>query len=292
VWTWLGLTSPITTATNPTNGCGVSQSGESDSSAVGSGTIPALYRGAAEPFVSAVEAGRPLRPQHWGLADVLISIALSLIVPSIVVGLELAAGAPKNGTLVILSSLITPWVGFGLWPWQCARTRGNGIRIDLGWSFTRDDLGWGIIGAVAALGLGSAVAAITEHFAGPFDSAAGDAISSAQVPRAVVFLFGVLAVVGAPLMEELCFRGLTFASFARFSEQRGWPPIPVATIASAALFAAVHLEPIRFPLLFTIGLVLSYLRARTGRVGASVLAHGLNNLVPVIGLLTGTVWLG
>ena len=270
----------------------MSQSGESDSGAVESGIVPALYRGAAQTYVDAVEAGSRLRPQHWGLTDVVIGIALSVIVPSLIVGLELAAGAPKNGTLVILSSLVSPWIGFGLWPWIAARHRGNGVRIDLGLTFTRADIRWGAIGGAAALGVGSLVAAITEHFAGPFDSAAGDAISSAHVPRLVVFLFGLLAVVGAPFMEELFFRGLTFTSVARLSEHRRWPPIPVATIASAALFAAIHLEPIRFPLLFAIGLVLSWLRAKTGRVGASVIAHGVNNLIPVIGLVTGTVWLG
>jgi membrane protease YdiL (CAAX protease family) len=136
------------------------------------------------------------------------------------------------------------------------------------------------------------VALITEHFTGPFDSAAGSAISNAHVPRLVVILFAVLAVAGAPFMEELCFRGLTFTALARFSEQHGWPPIPVASAVSAALFAAIHLEPIRFPLLLSIGLVLSVVRARTGRIGPTILAHGINNLIPVIGLLTGTVLIG
>ena len=266
--------------------------GESDSSAVESMEFPALYRGAAAPYVEAVEAGHRLREQLWGMPDAIIAIALSIIVPSVIVGVELASGAPRNGTVVILSGLITPWVGFGLWPWIATRRRGNGPRLDVGLAFIRDDIRWGVLGGAACLTLGSLVALITEHFTGPFDSAAGDAITSANVPRWVVFLFAFLAVFGAPFMEELCFRGLTFTAMAKFSEQRGWPPIPIATVISAAAFAAIHLEPIRFPLLLTIGLVLSFLRAKTGRVGASMLAHGINNLIPVIGLLTGAVWFG
>ena len=130
----------------------------------------------------------------------------------------------------------------------------------------------------------------SEHFTGPFDSAAGSAISNANVPRWVVVVFAILAVAGAPFMEELCFRGLTFTALAKFSEQRGWSPIPVASVVSAALFDAVHLEPIRFPLLLSIGLVLSVVRAKTGRIGPTILAHGINNLIPVIGLLTGTIF--
>jgi membrane protease YdiL (CAAX protease family) len=57
-------------------------------------------------------------------------------------------------------------------------------------------------------------------------------------------------------------------------------------VVSAALFAAIHLEPVRFPLLLTIGLELSWLRARTGRVGASIVAHSFNNLYDVL-LLVG-----
>ena len=268
----------------------MSQMGESDSSAVEGMEFPALYRGAAAPYVVAVEAGDRLRRQLWGMPDVVIAIALSIVVPSVIVGFELASGLPKNGAAVILSGLITPWFGFGLWPWIATRRRGNGPRLDLGLAFTRDDIGWGVLGGATSLALGSLVAVVTEHFTGPFDSAAGDAITSANVPHWVVYLFAVLAVFGAPFMEELCFRGLTFASLAKFSEQRGWPPVPIATVLSAALFAAIHLEPVRFPLLFTIGLVLSFLRAKTGRVGASMLAHGINNLIPVIGLLTGAVW--
>ena len=270
----------------------MSQPVQPDDSAVGPGEFPQLYHGAASPFVDAVEAGESLRPQHWGLADVLVALLLSLLIPSVVVGLLLAAGAPKTGTAVILGSLLSPWVGFGLWPYLATKRRGNGPRLDLGLAFRRDDLRWGVIGGLAALAVGSVVALITEHFTGPFDSAAGDAISNAHVPRWVVVVFAILAVIGAPFMEELCFRGLTFAALAKYSSQHRWPPIPVAGIVSAVLFAAVHLEPVRFPLLLSIGLVLSFVRARTGRIGPTIMAHGINNLIPVIGLLTGTVFIG
>jgi len=65
--------------------------------------------------------------------------------------------------------------------------------------------------------------------------------------------------------------------------------VPWATIGSALLFALVHVEPVRIPVLLTIGLVLSLLRARTGRIGASVIAHSMNNLVAVAGMLIGIV---
>ena len=97
--------------------------------------------------------------------------------------------------------------------------------------------------------------------------------------------------MGAPIFEELCFRGLAFAAIAKATSNAGLPAVPWATIGSALLFALVHVEPVRIPVLLTIGLVLSVLRARTGRVGASIIAHSINNLVAVASLLTGVVFL-
>ena len=64
--------------------------------------------------------------------------------------------------------------------------------------------------------------------------------------------------------------------------------MPWATIGSALLFTLIHLEPVRIPVLLTIGLVLSLLRARTGRVGASVIAHCFNNFWGVLAILSAT----
>ena len=119
-----------------------------DSAAVEGEGNPVLYRGAAATFVDAIKSGVFLRPQLWGLADVLVALLLSLLIPSVVVGVLLAVGAPKTGTIVILASLISPWVGFGLWPAFATRRQGNGPRIDLGLTFTRDDLRWGILRAL------------------------------------------------------------------------------------------------------------------------------------------------
>ena len=59
------------------------------------------------------------------------------------------------------------------------------------------------------------------------------AVAEADVPRVVVYLFALCALVGAPLFEELCFRGLAFAAAARWAHARGLPAVPWATISSA-----------------------------------------------------------
>lgn len=248
----------------------------------------APYPGAPVTYAEAQAAGVELRAPRWGLADVAIAILLTVFVPILVLGTLLSLGVPRDGTAILLGSAALPWVGFGLWPWLTTKLQGNGARIDLGFAFRRSDLWWGLGGGLACIVLGSIAAAIVQYFFGEFDSAAGKLVTDADVPRWAIVLFALGALVGAPLFEELCFRGLAFAATARWAFARGLPAVPWATIASAVLFALVHFEPVRIPVLLVIGLVLSWLRARTGRVGASVVAHAANNLVGVIGILTLT----
>jgi len=248
----------------------------------------APYPGAPVAYVEALAEGRPLRAPRWGLPDVLIAILIALVVPSLVLGAVISAGVARNGGLVLLLSLMLPWLGFGLWPIVTTRLQGNGPILDLGLSVRPIDVIWGIGGGVACFVLGTLVAWVTEHFVGSFDSAAGDALAGADVSRWVVWAFAACALIGAPLFEELCFRGLAFAAIAKTIARRGLPAVPFATVGSALLFALVHIEPVRIPVLLVIGLVLSVLRARTGRIGASVIAHSLNNLVAVLGLLTAS----
>lgn len=259
------------------------------SPAAGPGVTGAPYPGAPVTYVEALAAGRPLREPRWGMVDVVVAIMLALLVPVVVLGALLAAGASRDGAAILLASLVSPWVGFGLWPVLTTRLQGNGPRLDLGLSLRRSDWLWGLAGGAACFLLGTVAADLTQRVFGNFDSAAGDALANAHVARWVVYAFALCALVGAPLFEELCFRGLVFAAVARTASRRGLPAVPWATVGSALLFALVHLEPVRIPVLLTIGLVLSVLRARTGRVGAGIVAHSLNNLVAVVGILASTV---
>ena len=245
----------------------------------------APYPGAPVTYAEAQAAGVPLRRMRWGMADVLIALLLALIVPTLILGAMFAAGLPSNGAAILLGSAVLPWIGFGLWPWLTTRLQGNGARIDLGFAFKPIDLAWGALGGALCLVLGTVAAEITQRLVGDFGSAAGDAVSNADVADWVIIAFALAALIGAPLFEELCFRGLAFAAVARWTSARGLPAVPWATVVSALLFTLIHFEPVRFGVLLVIGLVLSWLRARTGRVGASVIAHALNNLWGVLGIL-------
>jgi len=250
----------------------------------------APYPGAPVTYAQARDAGVELRAQRWGLADIAIAMLLSLFAPILVLGLAQAVGASPGTPVWLVLAITSPWIGFGLWPWLTTRLQGNGARIDLGVAFRWSDLGWGLLGGVACWVLASLVAGLTQRFFGDFSSSAADAIVESDGSKVVTALVLVVVVTLGPFFEELCFRGLAFAAVAKSSAARGLPAVPVATIVSALLFTLIHFEVVRIGVLLTIGLVLGVLRARTGRIGASVVAHGVNNLVAVVGIVQVIDW--
>jgi hypothetical protein len=94
---------------------------------------------------------------------------------------------------------------------------------------------------------------------------------------AAVLAVSVLCVA-APVAEELFFRGLVHGSLRRFG-------VPLATVASAAIFAAVHFVPAAFPVLFVVGAILAILYERTGSLIPGIVVHALINSLATLGAL-------
>jgi membrane protease YdiL (CAAX protease family) len=100
-------------------------------------------------------------------------------------------------------------------------------------------------------------------------------------------LYVLLAIVVAPLTEELLFRAGLFRYF------RGRFPRWIALWLPALVFGAMHLT--RAPLaslsalapLVVLGVILSLAYERTGRIGTAIVAHSLFNLITVCGVLLG-----
>ncbi len=93
-------------------------------------------------------------------------------------------------------------------------------------------------------------------------------------------LLALVAVLLAPPCEEIAFRGYVQTSLAL----RRSPA--AAVLGAAALFAIVHLDPIRFPAVLLLGLVFGWLTWRAGSVWPAVAAHAVNN-----GITSGIVLL-
>lgn len=88
---------------------------------------------------------------------------------------------------------------------------------------------------------------------------------------ALVVLLALVVVVGAPLVEELMYRGLLQRSLmARIG-------IIPGLLAGAVWFALVHPSPVEYPGLLIAGLVFGGFVAATGRLGGAIVAHAAFN---------------
>ena len=221
-------------------------------------------------------------PPRWGIFDFVITIVLTLVFVVIAtVALEIL-NAPF--ATVVIAGSIASWLGLAGWPILIARMRGNGARIDYNIRFSRSDIRWGVVGGAVGLGLAGIAAAITALVFGDFNSAAGVAAEqlTAESGPLVWIIFGLLLMIGAPIAEELAFRGLLFGALAK----RGIRPTWIIIITALA-FALFHFEPQRMLVLFVAGLTFGFVRYRTGSTGAAMIAHGVNNAPAAVYVMLG-----
>jgi len=225
----------------------------------------------------------------WGLLDVL-AVLLMFFTWALVGRLTVGVLPPGMRTWAV--SLVTGVAGlamsaavllllnrqYGLWP------RDVGLR----WNHWRRDL-------LLAGGLLLVVLAVRSPLAGLFQYLhrlvgepvkAQQAVSLMQEERSPwrLAVMIVVAVVVAPLWEEILFRGFLQPFLTRRTGV--WP----ALVLTAILFSLIHDVPgsrfLMWPVtLFPLALALGYAYHRTQRLSASILLHVLHNLIPVVLLL-------
>ncbi|MDH3299591.1 MAG: CPBP family intramembrane metalloprotease [Acidimicrobiia bacterium] len=251
----------------------------------------------APPPGAPAPTGRPARyrPQRpwWGFGDVLLGVPffLALSIVGFVVGLALTgvdglldmadSGDMSALPLGILAfSLLFQQLGQGLWPIIVSRWKGLGPAADWRIAAKPRDLGIGV--GIAALGLvGAGVAGIvTTRLVGLTDEAAADNTQFLREASGTPWLAAILfaAVIGAPITEELFFRGLTL----RAVEKRlgsTW-----AVVLSAVIFTLPHFTSpdlrgtaVLFSSIFVVGLILGAITVKTERIAAAIVAHMIFN---------------
>lgn len=249
---------------------------------------PADYAGCPVTVMDALASGRQLKAPRWGLWDVLIALAIAFgatVVFAVAVALwRLVAGTDPPIGFVILVGVTVPWIGLAGWPLAVTAWRGNGPRIDLGLRLRWPEVGWGAAAGLVALVLAGLAAAATTLLDDSVTSSAAEIAAQLQeeAGRLSVVVFALAVVLGAPFVEEVFFRGLLFASLRK----RGVSVLWTIAITSVA-FAAFHLEPMRFLILLPTGIVLGWVRWRTGSLGAAMVAHGVVNAPGAVSLLLG-----
>ena len=150
---------------------------------------------------------------------------------------------------------------------------------EFGWEFQKNDILPGLL-----IGLGTQITAGLLYL--PlvliFDGIDVSEPARELVDKATgfgVFLLFLVVAIGAPLVEELFYRGLTLKAFEKKMSNR------LALVLSSLVFAIAHLQLIQFPALFLFGFVAGYLARKYDRLGRAVWAHVGFNTTTVVALL-------
>jgi CAAX protease family protein len=198
------------------------------------------------------------------------------------------ASLDHNRVPLVVSALLNLplWAGFVGLPWVVGRTRGLDWHRDLGWGMSPIDVPVGLV--IGVLTQAVLLPAVYWPILRLVDDAdlegpARDLIAGATSPVGVVALV-VLTVIGAPLAEEILFRGLLFRGFVGMWTERRFGLV-AAVGASSAIFASTHFQLLQFPGLFLIGAISALGLQRTGRLGTAIWIHAGFNATTVVLLL-------
>jgi uncharacterized protein len=188
--------------------------------------------------------------------------------------------------------LVTYLIVFGAWFEWCRRVAAphGGMVRALGAPSRRrwrwSDVGWGAIAWFSLLGVSIAVTLVVMALRIP-RSANGEQI--ADVGGATQAAFAGAALVGAPIVEELLFRGVMLRSLTRRIGVRA------AVVGQGALFGVYHANPVygwgNVGLVLQLGAVGIVLGAwtvhRNGRLLPAMTAHFILNLIAITLLVWG-----
>lgn len=219
----------------------------------------------------------------WGLGDVVTGLLVSTVAATVVIGMAVAAqGHTRDSLLVAVAGIVGLWAGLAGAAWVAARKESGSLAQEFGLRFARGDLRLGLVAGIASqLVLLPIVYEPIRRFAPDLYEEAGehaDNLFDVTSGAGAVFL-ALLIVLGAPLVEELFYRGL----FQRALLRRTSPAWAVGV--TAVVFAVTHFQAASLPGLVAFGVVLGVLAHRAGRLGPAVIAHVAFNAVTVFALL-------
>jgi uncharacterized protein len=228
---------------------------------------------------------------RWGLGEVAVGLVVAVLGASLVSTILLVAtGRTGPGDRADLPLSLVAIGQAGLWagllgvPLWAAWTKGAGPMRDFRIRFTGKDVALGgLAGAILQIPVlpllyGPLLWLLdrtTEELEGP----ARELTEKATDPLGVVLLILIVGI-GAPIVEEIFYRGLLQGALIK----RGMRP-GLAIAASSLAFGAMHLQLLQLPALVAFGALAGVLYHRTGRLGSAIAAHVAFNMVTVVALL-------
>lgn len=204
--------------------------------------------------------------------------------------MQLATDQPLNDgrvPLVLAAVLQIPlWIGLLGAPWL-ARRDGLDWRRDLGLEMRAIDIPVGF-----AVGVALQLVVVPLLYVPIFEIFGDQDVS--EVARSLVggadgwleiLAVFAMVVVGAPLVEEIFFRGLLHRAVAEQLGGRVRGGIVLAVAVSSVVFAASHFQLLQFPALVLVGVVTAGFVQATDRLGPAIWTHVGFNATTVVVLL-------
>ncbi|MDP1807477.1 MAG: CPBP family intramembrane metalloprotease [Acidimicrobiales bacterium] len=226
------------------------------------------------------------RPPRWGLGDFLVGVFGGYALASLIASIWYAVSGDDEldlaGQAVSQMGLWTGMVGAAV---IASRRKGAGtLAEDFGLKGKWSDIGLGVLVAFAVqLLVLPGIAYLMRPLLGE-PEVSGPVQDLLDRSQGLAFAGLILSVaVGAPIVEELFFRGLLLRSLQR--RVPDW----AAVVISAVAFGIAHGSalPVDAVLLVMIsltvfGAILAVLAIRTGRLGPSIVTHAVFNLFTLL----------
>jgi len=247
----------------------------------------------------------PVRQRPWwGLGDVALAVPVILsfsVAASVIGGIFVALTSDDGFSLsdgaelplaFIAISTIGQQLGQVVWPWAVSKWKGFGMKTDWKWGFTRADIGLGLllglIAQIAAYVVSVSVSALVS-LEDQADADNTQILTDAEGSPWLWVMIGVV-VIGAPVSEEVLFRGLVLRAFEKRAGK------VVAVLGSTILFAVVHFTGagadgtlVLLSSIGAVGLVLGIAAFVFDRLGPCIIAHMAFNTV---GTAVALGWVG
>ena len=220
-------------------------------------------------------------PVRWGLGEPVAGYLAAFVLSNLVAGIWYGVTGREKATLsLVIAILASQWLVLVTAAVLTSRLKGTGsLSADFGLRLRGPDVVAGV-----ACGLLSHVLVwllyLPVRVLNPdldLTEEARELTDLARGPGLVIL--AVCLVAGAPLVEELFFRGL----LQRALDRRFGPAWAVAV--SSLAFGVTHYQPLQFLGLMAFGAVLGLLAQRSGRLGAGIVAHATFNAATVVVLV-------
>jgi membrane protease YdiL (CAAX protease family) len=224
------------------------------------------------------------------MGDAVAGLAVGLVAGGLAGSIVTAVTGKVDGLPVTIAGLVGLWVGLAGVPFVACRRKGAGrladdfgLRID-----ARTDIGIGVVAGFAGqYVVVRAIVEVFQAFAHHVDVGQQTRNVTGNNPHgAGLAVLAPFLILGAPVVEELFFRGLVLRSLAR----RGGPVL--AVVGSSLLFGLVHFQTgmgaasdaALMCAIGAFGLLLAVLAIRTGRLGPGIVAHMTFNAITIAAL--------